>query len=118
VYVQIRSRLTLSHQLGSLKLKILIVDDHETLRKGVCAILTSHFLPDICDGAANGQEAIAKALALQPDLNLLDVNMPVMGGFAAARELQKLLPQVPILFLTMHAGLFCQMREGLVFKAS
>jgi DNA-binding NarL/FixJ family response regulator len=66
--------------------------------------LTSHFQPEHCEEAANGEEAIAKALALQPDLILLDINMPVMGGFAAAKELKNLFPQVPILFLTMHGG--------------
>ena len=70
----------------------------------MCAILTSHFQPEICEEAANGQEAIAKAFTLQPDLILLDVTMPVMNGFAAAKELKKLLPHVPILFLTMHGG--------------
>jgi two-component system, NarL family, response regulator NreC len=85
-------------------LRILIVDDHETVRKGVCAILTMYLQPEHCEEASNGQEAITKALALQPDLILLDINMPVMGGFAAARELKKLLPHVPILFLTMHGG--------------
>lgn len=80
------------------------MDDHEIVRKGVCAILTTYLQPEHCEEASNGQEAITKALALQPDLILLDVTMPVMGGFAAAKELQKLLPHVPILFLTMHGG--------------
>ena len=80
------------------------MDDHETVRKGVCAILTMYLQPEHCEEAANGQEAITKALALQPDLILLDINMPIMGGFTAAKELKKLLPHVPILFLTMHGG--------------
>ena len=70
----------------------------------MCAILTTYLQPEHCEEASNGQEAITKALALQPDLILLDINMPIMGGFAAAKELQKLLPHVPILFLTMHGG--------------
>ena len=70
----------------------------------MCAILTEYFQPEHCEEAANGQEAIAKALSFRPDLILMDVNMPVMGGFAAAKELKKLLPHVPILFLTMHGG--------------
>ena len=85
-------------------MKILIADDHEIVRKGVCAILTTYLQPAHCEEASNGQEAITKALALQPDLILLDINMPIMGGFTAAKELKKLLPQVPILFLTMHGG--------------
>jgi DNA-binding NarL/FixJ family response regulator len=85
-------------------LKVLVVDDHETVRKGVCAILTTHFEPAICEEAANGEEAIAKALVLRPDIVICDVSMPIMGGFAAAQKLQRLLPSVPILFLTMHGG--------------
>ena len=85
-------------------MKILIADDNEIVRKGVCAILTTYLQPEHCEEASNGQEAITKALALQPDLILLDINMPIMGGFAAAKQLQKLLPHVPILFLTMHGG--------------
>jgi two-component system response regulator NreC len=84
--------------------KVLVVDDHETVRKGVCAILHAHFNAETCEEAANGQEAITKAIALEPDIVILDINMPVLGGFAAAKELQRLRPQTPILFLTMNAG--------------
>lgn len=70
----------------------------------MCAILTTYLQPEHCEEAENGREAIAKALALQPDLILLDVTMPVMNGITAAKELKKLLPHVPILFLTMHGG--------------
>jgi two-component system, NarL family, response regulator NreC len=84
--------------------KILVVDDHEVVRKGVCTILTTHFQPEICEEAANGREAITKAVALQPDLIVMDINMPILGGFAAAQEIQRLMPQVPVLFLTMHGG--------------
>ena len=58
----------------------------------------------ICEEAANGEEAIAKAASFRPDVVILDINMPVLGGFAAAREIQRLLPGVPILFLTMHGS--------------
>jgi DNA-binding NarL/FixJ family response regulator len=104
VYVQIRSHLPQANQLESLKLKILIADDHEIVRKGVCAILTTYLQPEHCEEASNGQEAITKALSFRPDLILLDINMPIMGGFTAAKELKTLLPHIPILFLTMHGG--------------
>jgi DNA-binding NarL/FixJ family response regulator len=87
-------------------MRILIADDHETIRKGISAILTSHF--DLgskdCVEATNGQDAIEKALAHKPDVVILDINMPVLGGFGAAKEIQRLLPGTPILFFTMHTG--------------
>ena len=85
-------------------MQILVADDHEVVRKGVCVILTSHFPQSECIEASNGHDAINKALAHTPDLIILDINMPVLGGFAAAKEIQRLLPQVPILFFTMNTG--------------
>jgi DNA-binding NarL/FixJ family response regulator len=87
-------------------MRILIADDHEPIRKGICAILTSHLDLKLeeCIEASNGQEAIQKALAHKPDVVVLDINMPVLSGFAAAREIQRLLPGIPILFFTMHTG--------------
>ncbi len=54
----------------------------------------------ICGEGANGREGIDKALQLCPDLILLDLSMPEMNGFQAARELHRLLPAVPILMFT------------------
>jgi len=87
-------------------MRILIADDHETIRKGICAILTAHFdlRPQDCIEASNGQDAIQKAVAHKPDVIVLDINMPVLGGFGAATEIQRLLPGTPILFFTMHTG--------------
>jgi DNA-binding NarL/FixJ family response regulator len=85
-------------------MQILVADDHEVVRKGVRAILTSHFQGMECIEATNGQEAIRKALAIHPDIVILDINMPVLGGFGAAKEIQRLLPQIPILFFTMNVG--------------
>jgi DNA-binding NarL/FixJ family response regulator len=50
----------------------------------------------------NGKEAIEKAYTLKPDLIILDITMPVLNGFEAARELRKTMPHVPILILSMH----------------
>ena len=83
-------------------LRILIADDHEAVRKGVCAILGSRVDVEVCGEAENGKEAIEKANALKPDLIILDITMPVLSGFDAAREIRKTLPHVPILILSMH----------------
>jgi DNA-binding NarL/FixJ family response regulator len=82
-------------------LKILIVDDHEALRAGVRTVLESRGF-EVCGEADNGQDALAKALQLLPDLVILDITMPVLDGFTAAREIHKRLPRVGILLLSMH----------------
>ena len=68
----------------------------------MCAILGSRVDVEVCGEAENGKEAIEKAKALKPDLIILDITMPVLSGFDAAREIRKTLPHVPILILSMH----------------
>jgi two-component system, NarL family, response regulator NreC len=82
--------------------RVLVVDDYDAVRKGVCAILSSRLDVEVCGEAANGQEAVEKARTLRPDFIILDVTMPVLNGFDAAREILKILPTVPILMLSMH----------------
>lgn len=74
------------------------------MRKGVGSVLRSRKDIEVCAEAATGAEAIDLALQFHPDLIILDLTMPVMGGFAAAVELGKLLPEAPILFYSMHEG--------------
>jgi DNA-binding NarL/FixJ family response regulator len=83
-------------------LRILIADDHEAVRKGVRAILEMRKEPRQFVEAENGKEAVEKAQEHKPDLIILDITMPIMGGFDAAREIKKKLPQVPVLILSMH----------------
>jgi DNA-binding NarL/FixJ family response regulator len=83
-------------------LRILVADDHEAVRKGVCAILSARKDLEVCGEAENGKVAIEKAHSLNPDMIILDITMPVLSGFEAAREIRKTKPQVPILILSMH----------------
>jgi DNA-binding NarL/FixJ family response regulator len=85
-------------------LRILVADDHESVRKGVCVILGTRGDIEVCGEACNGQEAIDKAQELKPDLVILDITMPVLSGIDAAEEIRRILPHVPILFLSMHQG--------------
>lgn len=82
-------------------MRILIVDDHEALRAGVRTVLEARGL-EVCGEAANGLEALEKVAQLRPDLVILDITMPVLDGFTAAREIHKRLPGVGILLLSMH----------------
>jgi DNA-binding NarL/FixJ family response regulator len=81
--------------------RILIVDDHEIVRRGVRALLESDPGFSICGEAGNGREAVTKATELRPDLVLLDVGLPELNGLEVTRQLRALLPSVRILVLTV-----------------
>ena len=81
-------------------IRVLIADDHEVIRAGVRSILSKGEI-ELFE-AANGVEAVSKTIELKPDLVILDLTMPVMGGYAAAKEIRRLGLNVPILFFTIH----------------
>ena len=91
----------LSEICGEL-LRVLVAEDYEAVRKAVCAILRARSDIEVCGEAENGKEAVQKANALKPDLIILDLTIPMLSGFEAAREIRKTLPDVPILILSMH----------------
>src|SRR5437762_5864430 len=85
---------------------ILIVDDDAYVRQLICEAFKRESDFEVCGEAANGKEAIDKALALHPDLIVLDLSMPVMNGLAAARELKDRMPSVPIILFTLYVDSF------------
>jgi two-component system nitrate/nitrite response regulator NarL len=85
------------------QIKVLLVDDHPVVRRGVVACLARFPNLLVVGEAANGQEAIRKARELLPDVVLMDIDMPQMSGLAATEILRKELPQVKVLILSMHS---------------
>jgi two-component system, NarL family, nitrate/nitrite response regulator NarL len=83
-------------------LRVLVADDQPGIRKRICLTLASIIALEVCEEAANGQEAVEKAEESNPDLIILDVTMPVMNGLDAARKIRGFSPKTPILILTMH----------------
>jgi DNA-binding NarL/FixJ family response regulator len=83
--------------------EILIVDDSPQIRRMVRSWLESENRFRVCGEACDGREGIAKALNLKPDLIVLDLSMPGMNGLETASTLQKALPGVPIILLTLYA---------------
>ena len=81
---------------------ILIADDNLKIRQLLCQAFKTEEGYDVCAEASNGEEAIALALQHRPDLIILDMSMPVMDGMAAAQELKKLMPEVPIILFTQY----------------
>jgi len=81
-------------------LQVLIADDHEIMRRGIRSVLESRNDIEVHE-AENGKEAIDKTHEIQPHLVILDVSMPVLDGFSAAREIKKAFPQIPILIFSL-----------------
>jgi CheY-like chemotaxis protein len=82
---------------------ILVADDDPVIRKALCEMFEIEEDYDICAEAVNGQEAIALAKKHRPDLVILDLSMPVMNGYDAAREIKLILPGTRIILFTLYA---------------
>jgi len=98
-------------QLGQAKegkmkrsIKLLLVDDHPVVRKGISSCLARHEHLQIVGEAADGQEAVRKARELAPDIILMDIDMPHMNGLAVTELLRKEMPRIKVLILSMHSN--------------
>jgi two-component system nitrate/nitrite response regulator NarL len=83
---------------------VLIVDDSPAIRRSLRTSLEQRTGWQVCGEAENGQDGVDQALRFNPDLIVLDLSMPVMNGFQAARELQRLLPRIPIVLFTTFSN--------------
>jgi two-component system NarL family response regulator len=84
------------------RIKVLIADDHRVVREGLAAILKTKENIEVVGEAQDGQEAVEKARALVPDVILMDVSMPRMGGVEATRIIKREFPHIGIVALTMY----------------
>jgi len=83
-------------------IKVLLVDDHEVVRKGMKFLLEDEPGLEIVGEASGGQEALDIIPSLKPNLVLLDINMPEMNGLETAQHLAKRFPEVKVLIFSMH----------------
>jgi DNA-binding NarL/FixJ family response regulator len=86
------------------KIRLLVVDDHPVVRRGIHACLTGRDNLEIVGEAADGREAVRKARELQPDIVLMDINMPQMNGLAVTELLRREMPKVSVLILSMFSN--------------
>ena len=82
--------------------RILIADDRESMRTAVKAVFVMRPNWEVCGEAEDGDEAVAKAVQLQPDLLLIDFRMHKSDGLKAAAELRKTMPSLPIVMYTLY----------------
>jgi DNA-binding NarL/FixJ family response regulator len=89
---------------GESKIKVLTVDDHPLLREGIAAVLTGEADMELVGEATNGQEAIERFRTHQPDVTLMDLQMPVMNGIDAIVAIRKEFPGARFVILTTYQG--------------
>lgn len=82
--------------------RILVVDDSKAMRRGLRHLLERHPHWRVCGEASDGREAVEKAQQMEPDVIVLDFQMPEMNGLDAAKSITQHSPRVPILMVSMH----------------
>ena len=82
-------------------LRVLVAEDHPLFRKGMIALLSSVPEFEVVGEAATGEEAVARAAQLQPDVILMDLQMPEVSGIEATRRIMQESPNVRVLVVTL-----------------
>jgi DNA-binding NarL/FixJ family response regulator len=85
-----------------MSLRILVVDDHAVVRRGVRSLLESHEGWEVCGEATTGRDAVEQSRRLRPDVVVMDLSLPELNGLDATRHILKDAPDTEVLVLTMH----------------
>src|SRR5712672_2720067 len=84
-----------------MKLRILLADDHEIVRRGLRSLLEKREGWEVCGEASDGREAVEKALQLKPDVVIVDIGMPLLNGLDTTRQLPHHDPHFKVIVLTI-----------------
>ena len=97
------------------RIRVMLVDDHALIRDGLRAVLAKMPEVDIAGEAVTGEDAVAKAEALQPDVILMDIQMPGLNGIEATQRILRTSPHIGVIIITMFEDddlVFAAMRAG------
>ena len=94
---------TLASPVRDSPIRIVVADDHPVIRGMVRSALEQHPHFEVCGEAENGAEAIEEVRRVKPDVVVLNITMPLVNGFDAAREIKKQMPETAIVILSSHA---------------
>ncbi len=86
------------------RIRVLLVDDHTIVRKGIRSLLDAEANIEVVGEADNGREAVEKTEKLLPDLIVMDHTMPILNGLEATRQIRQRNPEIQVLILTMHTN--------------
>lgn len=106
-----------------MEIRVIIADDHPLIREGLKTLLEKKGV-QVVDIAQNGREAVDKAIALEPDVMMMDISMPDLNGMEATARIRKELPHIKIIALSMHSGktmidkMFAAGASGYILKES
>jgi DNA-binding NarL/FixJ family response regulator len=82
--------------------RLLLVDDHESVRGGVRTLFANNDSLEVCGEAQNGTDAVRMVAELSPDVVILDLTMPGLTGFQTAAQMRQIAPSIKIIFFTIH----------------
>ena len=100
---------------SAIAIRVVLADDHPIVIDGLAALLASVPEIDVVGVASNGRAAVTAAVTLRPDVLVMDIGMPELGGIAATAEIARAAPEVAVLILTMFDdddSVFAAMRAG------
>lgn len=85
-----------------IRVRILVADDHEVVRRGVRTLLEKRPGWEVCAEASNGREAVDKVWELKPDIVVMDLSMPQLNGVEATRQILRIVPDARVIILSVH----------------
>jgi DNA-binding NarL/FixJ family response regulator len=91
-------------EVSNTAIRVLVVDDHSIVRRGICALLTAEPELEVVGEAATGAEAMLKAAELRPHVVVLDISLPDMDGLEVARQIGKMVPIPEVLVVSEHGA--------------